>query len=66
MTQSHDIHRHRDGSIDFDSYRAQAAMLRGQAMRDAFKLKATFNFTLIALAVIIGVTIAASAPTHWV
>jgi len=41
--QSHDIRRHRDGAIDFDFYRAQAAALRSQAMREAFKFKATFK-----------------------
>jgi hypothetical protein len=34
MTQTHDIRRHPDGSIDFDFYRASAAELRRQAMRD--------------------------------
>jgi len=66
MIQSHEIRRHRDGSIDFDFYRAQATVLRSQAMRDGFKLKATFRFTLITLAMIVGVTIAASTSAHWV
>jgi hypothetical protein len=37
MTQTQDIHRHDDGSIDFDFYRAHAAQLRreqrGKIMR---------------------------------
>jgi hypothetical protein len=63
--QSHDIRRHRDGAIDFDFYRAQAAALRSQAMREAFKFKATFKFVLITLALIMGGNVAASAPTNW-
>jgi hypothetical protein len=34
-----EIHRHPDGSIDFDFYRIQATALRGQAMRDAATLR---------------------------
>ena len=34
MTQTHDVRRHPDGSIDFDFYRASVTALRGQAMRD--------------------------------
>jgi hypothetical protein len=64
MTQPHDIRHHNDGSIDFDFYRAQALTLRSQAMRDAFKLKAAFRFTLITLTMIVGAAIAASAPAH--
>ena len=64
--QSHEIRRHSDGSIDFDFYRKQAAAARRQALRDAFKLNATFNFTLIMLTLIIGVTIAASVPGRWI
>ena len=41
--QSHDIRRHQDGTIDFDFHRAQAVALRSQAMREAFKFKATFK-----------------------
>jgi hypothetical protein len=29
-----DVHRHSDGSIDFDFYRTRAATLRRQALRD--------------------------------
>jgi hypothetical protein len=32
-----DIRRRRDGSIDVDFYRARAAVLRTQAIRDAFR-----------------------------
>ena len=32
-----DIRRRRDGSIDVDFYRARAAALRTQAIRDAFR-----------------------------
>ena len=57
--------RHRDGSIDFDFYRVQAAAARGEMLRNAFKLKAAFGFTLITLIMIVCVTIAASASKHW-
>ena len=39
MTQTHDIRRHPDGSIDFDFYRASATVLRGEAMRDNRSLR---------------------------
>ena len=29
-----DVHRHSDGSVDFDFYRTRAAVLRRQALRD--------------------------------
>jgi hypothetical protein len=32
-----DVRRRRDGSIDVDFYRARAAVLRTQAIRDAFR-----------------------------
>lgn len=66
MTQSHEIHRHSDGSIDFDFYRSQAIAMRAYATKDAFKLKATFNFTLVMLGLIATATIVAAAPSHWV
>jgi hypothetical protein len=45
--------------------------MRSRAIRDAFKSKATFDFArmtyaLIMLTLIIGATIAAFAPAHWV
>ena len=49
MTQFPETRRHRDGSIDFDFYRTQAVAARGEMLRNAFKLKATFGFTLITL-----------------
>ena len=39
LTQTHDIRRHPDGSIDFDFYRTNATALRGQAMRDNHTLR---------------------------
>jgi hypothetical protein len=65
MTQYPETRRHLDGSINFDFYRAQAVAARGGMLRDAFKLKATFGFALITLALIVCVTIAASMPKHW-
>jgi len=38
-TESPDIRRHPDGSIDIDFYRTRAAALRGQAKRDGVTLK---------------------------
>jgi hypothetical protein len=58
--------RHRDGSIDFDFYRAQAIALRKQAIYDALKLKAMLNFALIMLALIVAVTFAASTTNNWI
>ena len=63
--QPYEIHRLDDGLIDFNFYRTQALGARREALRDAFKLKAAFGFALIALTLIVCVTIAASAPTHW-
>ena len=65
MTQLSETRRRRDGSIDIDYYRAQALAVRGEALRNAFKLKATFGFALITLTLIVFVTIAASVPAHW-
>jgi hypothetical protein len=65
MTQFPETRRRRDGSIDIDYYRAQAAAARGAALRDAFKLKASFGFAMITLTLIVCVTIVASSPTHW-
>ena len=44
------VRRRPDGSIDFDFYRARAVALRAQTLRDAFRPKAMFRFTLIAIA----------------
>jgi hypothetical protein len=66
MIQSHEIRRHPDGSIDFDFYRTRATTMRAQAMQDGLKLKVAFRFTLVTLAMIVGVTIAASAHAHWI
>ncbi len=65
MTQFPETHRRRDGSIDFDFYRAQAVAERGEMLRNAFKLKGAFGFTLITLTLIVCVTIVASAPKYW-
>ena len=65
MHQFSETRRRFDGTIDFDFYRAQAMAARGEMLRNAFKLKAAFGFTLITLTLIVCVTIAASAPAHW-
>ena len=36
-----------------------------QAMREAFKFKVTFKFVLTTLALVVGGTVAASAPANW-
>ena len=65
MTQSHEIHRHADGTLDFDYYRAQIMAVRAEALRNAFKLKAAFGFVMTTITLIVCVTIAASGSTHW-
>ena len=57
-TESPDIRRHPDGSIDIDFYRTRAAVLRGQAKRDGVMLKMASAVVLtvaggIALAVLV-------------
>lgn len=51
MSQQSDIQqtfrRHRDGSIDFDHYRAQAVALRSVAKRDTAKVKAMLQFVAV-------------------
>jgi hypothetical protein len=66
MTQSHEYRRNRDGSIDFDFYRTQAVALRAQAMRDGFKLRIAFRFSLITLTLLAGATLFASMPAQWI
>jgi hypothetical protein len=66
MTQIHDfeldVHRHSDGSIDFDHYRARATALRGAALRDAAGLRSTFKFVMILMVTIAGVVLVANSP----
>jgi hypothetical protein len=66
MTQIHDfeldVHRHSDGSIDFDHYRARATALRGAALRDAAALRSTFKFVMILMVTIAGVVLVANSP----
>ena len=57
-TESQDIRRHPDGSIDIDFYRTRAAALRGQAKRDGVMLKMASAIVLtvaggLALAVLV-------------
>ena len=57
-TESQDIRRHPDGSIDIDFYRKRAAALRGQAKRDRVMLKMASAIVLtvaggLALAVLV-------------
>jgi hypothetical protein len=57
------VRRRPDGSIDFDFYRARAAALRTQALRDAFRPKAVFRFTLIAIAGLTAFALATASQT---
>lgn len=50
------FHRHFDGSIDLDRYRAEANALRRAAMRDGRKLGAALK-----IAAVVGVMLAAAA-----
>jgi len=50
------VHRHFDGSIDFDRYRAEANALRRSATQDAFRLGAGLKIVAI-----VGVMLAAAA-----
>ena len=63
--QPYEIRRLDDGLIDFNFYRTQALGERREALRNAFKLKATFGFVLTTLTLIVCATIVASSPTHW-
>lgn len=65
MNQTHEFEqarRRRDGSIDFDHYRARAIALRGQAIRDAATLKVAGRFTLVASFAVIALAVVLSAP----
>ena len=50
------VHRHFDGSIDFDRYRAESHALRQAAMQDATRLGAGLK-----IAVVVGVMLIAAA-----
>jgi hypothetical protein len=63
MTRTHAVRRP-DGSIDFDFYRTQAGMLRAQAMRDAFNLRAFLRLIPATAAALAATVIAASAPAR--
>jgi hypothetical protein len=54
------IHRHFDGSIDFDRYRAQASALRRSAMQDASRLGAGLKIVAIVGVMLIAVAMAPS------
>lgn len=56
-----DVRRHRDGSIDFDHYRARATALRGAALRDAGKVRSMLRFVAILTVTTVGVAFVASA-----
>jgi len=50
------VHRHFDGSIDFDRYRAEATALRLAAMQDATRIGAGLK-----IAAVVGVMLLAAA-----
>lgn len=51
-----------NGVIDIDFYRTQATVLRGSAMRDVLKLKASFRIAVRTLAIGLAVAAAVSVP----
>lgn len=57
MLATQSIRRHADGSIDYGHYKTEAVRLRGQAMRDALKPRATFK--MFAAATAIGIALLA-------
>ena len=63
MTQTHDVRRHPDGSIDFDFYRASATALRGQAMRDNRALRAASAGAVVMAGAIGFALVVPSAPS---
>lgn len=63
------IHRHPDGSIDFDRYRSEAMVLRNHAMAETSKLSAFFKVLVIAAVTVAAIAVAparngASATCH--
>jgi quercetin dioxygenase-like cupin family protein len=61
MSHAPEIHRLKNGTIDIDVYRTQAAALRGAAIQDALKVKAAFRVALTT--VMIGSALAAAAAS---
>ena len=64
QTTNQDIRRRPNGSIDFDFYRTRAAALRGQAMRDAFTLRAVGTVILTMTGVLAVVFLFGATPTR--
>ena len=62
MTQTHDIRRHPDGSIDFDFYRNNATALRGEAMRENRALRIASAGTVVMAGAIGFALVVPSAP----
>jgi hypothetical protein len=54
------IHRHPNGSIDFDRYRTDAVALRQQALQDTSKLRAAFKLVVIVTLTLGAVAVAPS------
>jgi hypothetical protein len=66
MTQSQDVRRLRDGSIDYDFYRARATTLRAQMIRETLLPKRTPKAALFAAVAALVVTIGTVVPTRWI
>ena len=64
MTEAHEVHRHADGSIDFNFYRARAKTLRLQAIRDGVPLTAAARVALISAAAVVTAAAIAVTPTQ--
>lgn len=63
MMQSREVRRDKDGSIDFDFYRARAAIMRSQSRQDAFKHVATMKF-VVATAAVLGAVLLLRSMIH--
>ncbi len=62
-TDTNHTHRHPDGSIDFDRYRAESNALRRQAQQDGSKLSAALK-VVAAIAVTLAAIAVAPAAKH--
>lgn len=66
MTQTDDIRRHPDGSIDYGFYRAQMRRVQGQTLRAPAMRKLRFRLAglLVAMLVAVGATASPSGPAN--
>ena len=62
MSHAPEIRRLKNGAIDIDAPRTQAAALRGAAIQDALKVKAAFRVVVTTVAIGFALAAAASVP----